>query len=209
MAPFKLSQKNRNPSTLPSMHNPWILLSGLLIFLGNIPYIVSILRKETVPNRASWWIWATVNLLVLSSYVSMGNTAAIGIGIGGLIGQVIIAILSIRFGSGGVSRLDRTCILGAIVSALLWWLTSSALTAHILGIFMDFLGWLPTFQKTRVRPRSENLPAWIFWTVGAGLSLFAIDAWTVSSALFILYIFVSNTIVLCILLHDRFVRRTS
>src|SRR3989344_788413 len=108
MAPFKLSQKNRNPSTLPSMHNPWILLSGLLIFLGNIPYIVSILRKETVPNRASWWIWAT-----------------------------------------------------------------------------------------------ENLLAWIFWTVGAGLSLFAIDAWTVSSALFILYIFVSNTIVLCILLHDR------
>src|SRR3989338_5553349 len=201
MAPFKLSQKNRNPSTLPSMHNPWILLSGLLIFLGNIPFIFSILRKETVPNRASWWIWATVNLLVLSSYVSMGQTAAIGIGIGGLIGQIVIAVLSIRFGSGGVSTLDRTCIAGATFSALLWWWTSSALTAHVLGVFMDFLGWLPTFQKTCVHPRSENLSAWILWTAGAGLSLFAIDAWTVSSALFILYIFVSDMIVLSLLAY--------
>lgn len=189
------------------MQNPWILLSGVLVLLGNVPYIFAILRKETVPNRASWWIWAGVNLLVVSSYISLGNTAAIGVGLGGLIGQIVIALLSIRYGTGGVSKLDRTCIIGAVGSALLWWATSSAFLAHVLGVFMDFLGWLPTFQKTRVQPQSEDLFSWFLWTTGAMLAFFSIETWSVSSSLFLVYIFVTDTIVLSMILYHRFASR--
>jgi hypothetical protein len=48
--------------------------SGLVLLLGNIPYILSIRRGDTRPNRVTWAIWTVISLILLGSSYASGVT---------------------------------------------------------------------------------------------------------------------------------------
>ena len=185
------------------------LLSGLLTLIANIPYIISILKGKTKPNRATWWIWCGVDLILAFTYQETGATAALGLAYGSLLGVLIIAVLSLRYGVQGMTTLDYVCLLSAIGTAVLWLTTSSPFLPHFLIVCIDFFGWLPTFQKTLNDPGSEEPLAWMLWVCGAFVALLNIDLFTFWNMFFPLYIVISDGTIAVLTTRYRYRLRRS
>ena len=74
------------------------IIAGIIAFLAYIVYLISILRGKTKPNRATWWIWAFMGLVVGLSYHSSGAVNTIWVPYVEFLGPFSIAILSIKYG---------------------------------------------------------------------------------------------------------------
>ncbi len=186
----------------------WLnLLASFLTLGGYVPYTIGILQHKTRPNRVTWWIWLCVGVLVLTTYHSLGSTAALGMAMGSVIGQAVVAGLSIKYGTGGTTNFDRACLLSALGIAVLWFLTSSAFLPYLLTLSLDVVGWLPTFRKSLRDPGSENLAAWSLWNLSQIVSLLNVQQWTISNALYPLVYFVTNCALIAVLLRHRWRKR--
>ncbi|MBE9207049.1 hypothetical protein IQ244_11055 [Nostoc sp. LEGE 06077] len=178
-------------------------IAGFLSILCFVPYIVTILQGKTKPNRATWWIWVILSAVISASYYSTGATNTIWLPVCGGIGQLMIAILSLKYGEGGWSRFDRLCLLGVGMSLLLWWQFNSPLIALLSNILIDFLGALPTIKKSYYEPQTENFLTWSLYLVASTINLFAIESWSVALWAFPLYIFLINTTIVIFLLRNK------
>ena len=168
------------------------LIAGILSFSAYIIYIVATVKGTTKPNRATWWILTLVGLLIASSYYAEGARATIWIALSYVLGPAIIAVLSLKYGEGRWERLDKICLSGALISAVIWIFSQSALVVLLINIFMDFLGLAPTIKKSYLRPSGEDRPAWTLESIASALNIFAIEGWTFSIAFYPLYLLVIN-----------------
>lgn len=179
------------------------IISGFITLSGMAPYIVSILRKRTKPNIVTWWIWSGVGFLIAATYYDIGSRAALGLSIGSFIGNCFIALLALKYGVGGSSKTDRVCLLGATVTAVLWWLLPSAFIPHLLAILIDFFGWLPTLRKTLEDPSTENSTAWMLWTFAALFSFIALSGRNGIDAIYPMFIVITDGIILFLVLRYK------
>ncbi len=180
------------------------IAAGVLSILGFVPYIITILQGKTRPNRATWWIWLILSIVISASnyFVGAGNT--IWLPVCGGIAQFIIALLSLKYGEGGWSRFDRMCVLGVSISLVLWWQFNVPFITLLLNIVIDFLGALPTIKKSFLEPEKENLLTWSLYFVASLLNLLAIEHWNLKILAFPLYIFYVNATIVIFLLRPKF-----
>lgn len=179
------------------------IVAGFLSLLGFVPYLVTIWQGKTRPNRATWWIWAIVGLILCTSYYSSGAVETIWVPVGCAIGHFIIAILALKYGEGGWNRFDRACFLGASISLLLWWRFSSPLIALVINIVIDFLGALPTIKKSYYKPETEDLLTWMIFLSAHTLNLFAIKEWSFLLSCYPLYLFCIVATIVVLLLYRK------
>ena len=159
-------------------------LAGIISLAAYAPYILSILRKETKPNRASWIIWAIVSTIIALSYREAGASYAFLAPVGYVIGSTIVFILSIRHGVGGWTPFDRKCLIGAAISLVLWWVFNSPMSALLINLFINLLGTLPTARKAWYQPETESKVAWSLFSLGSIVNLFAVEEWIFSMAVY-------------------------
>ena len=98
------------------------IFAGLIGLLGYLPYIITTVKGKTKPNRATWWVWGFLGIVQLFSYYhseSNFDSAAWLLACYTLC-QIIMALLSIKFGEGGWDKLDKICFIGVIFSIILW-----------------------------------------------------------------------------------------
>lgn len=171
--------------------------SGVIAIVAYVPYIISILKGKTKPNRASWWIWAVLGIIICASYWSVGarNTFWFTLPIG----MVTTALLSLKYGVGGWTTFDRLCLLGAAAGLLMWWVSGIPFTALAIAILIDVMGFFPTIRKIWYEPGSEDLLTWAMFFIAAVLNVAAIDRWTLEIAAYPLYIVIFNSLVFVLL----------
>src|ERR1700730_15252856 len=102
-------------------------LAGVISLFGFVPYIMEIVRGKTRPNRATWWIWTMVGAMLCASYYASGARHTIWVPISYVVGPLVTALLSVKYGEGGSGRFDRFCLGSTLLSLLAWWLARSAL----------------------------------------------------------------------------------
>lgn len=178
--------------------------AGIITLVALIPYVIAILRKETKPNRATWWIWLVVGLMIGISYYSSGAKHTIWVPVTYVIGPLIIVALSFKYGEGGWTWFDRSCLLVAGISAVLWWMFKTPLIALLINLFIDFLGALPTIRKSYSEPKGEDRTAWTLFFAGNVVNLFAVETWTFSIAVYPIYmLLLTGTIAGLLFLRPR------
>ena len=162
-----------------------------------IPYIRSILKGKTKPNRASWWIWAVLGVIISASYWSVGARNSFWVTLP--IGIVTTALLSLRYGIGGWTPFDRACLAGAGAGLAMWLLSGSPALALYICIFTDAVGYLPTLRKVYLDPGSEDKLTWCLFFAAGVLSLLSIDKWSAEIAIYPVYACISLPIVIALL----------
>lgn len=173
--------------------------AGIFSLLGFVPYIVTILQGKTSPNRASWSIWASLGIVLAVSNYSAGAKETMWLLTAYAFCQITIAVLSLKYGEGGWNTFDRTCLLGAFISIVLWQLFDSPLIAITISIAIDSLGALPTIKKSYLQPETEDLFSWLMFWVAGTLNICALSRWTVELAAQPIYLFSFNSIVVILL----------
>jgi hypothetical protein len=182
------------------------IASGVVLLCGNIPYISSIRRGETRPNRVTWGIWTTIGFILLGSSYSLGATNTLWLQIAQVISQVIITFYAFKYSRGQWYFLDRVCLAGASLSLVFWWQSGSPFVALLMNIAMDILGAVPTIKKIYYDPKSEDLTFWVLSFISAVLNLFAIENFSIAFIAFPVYLFILNVVILLLLTRRVVVR---
>ena len=179
-------------------------ISGFIIAMASIPYIVSIFKNGTRPSRTTWWIWTMLSILISLSYHESGASNTLWVPIVYVGDQLIVALISLtRYGEGGRGKLDIACMTGAFIGVLLWWLSGSAVLALAAFISADLFGSVPTIEKSRIRPESEDIFAWVMTVTGNTLNIFAAERLVPEILAYPFYAAITSGVILYFLLRRK------
>ncbi len=177
------------------------LIAGIIAFLAYIIYVISILRGKTKPNRATWWIWAFMGLVVGLSYYASGAQNTIWVPFIEFIGPLSIALLSIKYGEGGLdNKTDLICLFGAILSVILWIIFDNPVIALVSSLVVDSFAIVPTIKKSYLRPEGEDFWAWFGTGIADSLNMFAVEKFIFAILVYPIYMLVSDLIIIFVLL---------
>ena len=181
------------------------IAAGVLEFATCAIYVWSILKGETKPDRVTWWILALVSGMITVSYYASGARETIWLPLAYAISFLIISILSLKYGEGPASlhTLDRVSLIGTVASAGVWWVVRSPVPALFMNICTEFIGLVPTINKSYRRPWTESRASWVMATIASLLNVFAIGEWTVIIATYPVYVFVTNALIALFILRKK------
>ena len=107
--------------------------------------------------------------------------------------MIVVAGLSFKYGERGWSLLDKLSVIGAGAGLMLWALTSDPVLAYYLTTCVDAMGAIPTIQKAWARPETEDRLTWSLFLLSNIINLFAIRQWTLTIALYPVYVVMLST----------------
>ncbi len=139
------------------------ILAVILAVGGYVPYILAVLRGQTRPNRASWWIFALSAGAGAASSWAAGARGTVGVPATFAVCCIVVGLLAIRRGEGGFGRLDLSCLGIALAALVVWWATGEPLLATAMLAIADLAGTVPTVAKAWRDPAREHGGSWIIW----------------------------------------------
>lgn len=178
------------------------IVAGLLAIASYVPYIISVCKKRTCPSRTTWWILTGATLCTLKAYSASGDGNALWVAIGDVVGILVIALLSISYGTGGKDGADIVCFVGSTIGMLLWWMFDSPVVGLVTMLLVDGLAIVPTVTKTYQHPEQEDRLAWVLYAVGHLLSVTAIEDWTIAAAIYPIYHSASGSTIVVLTLRS-------
>ena len=182
------------------------VVSGFLFVFAFFPYGRAIVRGETKPAKASWIIWATLDLITLIGMFAKHTTN--GQIIGAVIGAWTVAALSLKYGNPGWTKLDKLCLGAGVVGILLWQVFSNPVLGIITSLSVVFFGSFPTFESAWTDPSRENKIAWTILWVSCVCAIIAIPKWTLADAAQpITFTIIESVMMYILYVHARTIRR--
>jgi len=177
------------------------LLTGVVIFVGYIPYIKDTLLRKTQPHRTSWLIWSILGGIAFFSQLSKGAGNSLWLPGVQTFAVLIVFGLSIKFGMGGLSKMDIFSLLVAGIGVVVWILTKEALFALLITVFVDLIGGFLSVVKSYKNPESETLITWILDGIAGLLAMVAVGKMDWILLIYPLYMFLVNlAVVMAIIL---------
>jgi hypothetical protein len=181
--------------------------SAILNGIGFVPYVRAILRGKTKPERASWWIWTVIVLVALAAQAAAGATWSLFLAGGLFVGDVVVALLSLRYGYGRFKGRDFLSLAVAVFGVWLWKVTNNPLAALVVIIAVDFLGnWLTLIKSWRA-PYSENLITWMTISVAAAAGVLSVGSFNSTRIVFPAYVLIANCFTAATILYRRHWRK--
>lgn len=181
----------------------FLLLSILLPIYSPIPYIRSILRRQTKPHRTTRLVYLLIGLLTTISLFASGERVAVWISGVSLLQAIVLFFLGLRYGVGGWSKTDLICLIFAIIGVIAWQTTNDPVWGLYFGIGADFFGTIPTIIKTWRLPTSEEPQFYILDAAAGGFSLLALSSWTPGDFSYPLYLMLINATVAILTQKNR------
>lgn len=148
-------------------------LSVVLFLVGTIPYIIDILRGNTKPHRMAMFIFVLLSAIAFTGQLLEGAEESLWFAGVLLLNQIILFILSFKYGMGGFTRRDKISLALTILIVVVWYLTDSVALALVLTVTVNTIGKFLVMSKVYEHPYTELLYSWIVSTFA---SIFAVLA---------------------------------
>ncbi len=177
--------------------------SGLLSLISTFPYIRDIFRKKTKPERGTWWIWSLLSVVFLFAQFDAGATWSLGLTIGEVVGLLVIAILSLRYGYGKFDTRDSIGLVIAVIGIVVWQVTDSPLAAILIVMMVDVVAYGLTLRKAWRAPRTETLSSWVMSALSGILAVLAVGDAGFTVLIYPLYVAVFDGSVTLIISYRR------
>jgi hypothetical protein len=178
-------------------------ISGALFLASLIPYVRSILKGDTKPQRITWFIWMILVFIAFFSQLAKGATWSLLLTAGDAINIVIVFILSIKYGVGGFRKIDIISLIGAGVSLLLWYFTNEPAIALFLIIIIDIIGANLTIIKAWKNPETEIWIGWAMCGIGGLFGIFSVGSFNFILIAYPLYICLINSFIAVVIISRK------
>lgn len=178
-------------------------VAGIISFGAYLVYIFSIIKKETRPSRATWWILTIVGSVTGLSYYFSGAVDTIWVPVADVVGIFIVAVLSIKYGEGGLNPFDISCFLVSMTGLVLWYIFKEPVAALILNLSMDFVGMLPTIKKSYLEPTGESRFSWLLTFSGNILNFGGINVASFGVLIYPIYMSITSGAVTILLYFPK------
>lgn len=162
------------------------IISGLIIILSVLPYLLRTFQRKIQPDLVSWGVWAVIGLSLLLTYRSSGATTNIWAAVFGFLNPLLVVIVAFWRGERRKPNLlEITCLSIGLVSILLWFFVNQdkelSKYALFIGIFADACGAIPTIAFVWRNPDKDRPFAWLAFSIASFLNMFAIENQSVSN----------------------------
>jgi hypothetical protein len=164
-------------------------------------YVFDIFKGSIKPERATWFIWTILGIITFLSQKADGAHASLWFIGAQTFGSCIIFVLSLKYGSGGLTKFDLTCLVAAGFGLILWKLTSNPFYALLINIGIDATGAIPTIRKAYLDPASETPLPWFMSGAGGWLGALAVGQLSFTLLLYPVYLATIDTTVALLLLR--------
>jgi len=174
------------------------LVSGVIVIISVVPYAIRTWQAKIPPNPTSWGLWTVIGLVLLLTFYSSGAKANLWPVVFGFTNPLLIFILLLRNRAKWkkFENLEYVCLVVTLISLWMWLrmhdkeeLAQYALYAAILA---DICAAIPTIAFVWRFPLEDRPFAWVLFSTGYGLSIFAISEHTFSN-----YILPACIIIVC------------
>ncbi len=175
----------------------FVIFGAILSLVGSTTYALATIKGKTKPNRVTWFLWALAPMIAFSASVKDGVGLPALMTFTAGFGPLIIFLSSFvnRKAFWKISPLDIVCGILSVLALALWLATGSGFIAILLSILADFIAGIPTLIKAYKSPETENYSVFLFASISAVITLFAIDKYEFSY-----YAFPAYILAICLLL---------
>jgi hypothetical protein len=163
------------------------ILSGVIVLFGGPPYLYDILKGKTKPQRTTWFIWTVLGVTAFVSQLQLGaHWSLVFVGLNGA-GNLLVFLLSLRFGVGGWKLGDVLAAIIAGIGIVTSLVAKDPLIALLGVIGADFTGTILTLQKTFILPSTETSITWFFLGTSSFFAILSVGSWDVKLLLYPVY----------------------
>mgnify|MGYP005615719607 FL=1 len=183
------------------------IIAACLAIVGNVPYLIDVIKKRVQPHPYTWFIWTIVSCVIFFGQVARGA------GVGAIptaaseIFTIIIFALSLRYGwkSGfkNIVKSDTYFLIAALLGLIPWILTKDPTISVIIVVTIDLIAFTPTLRKTYRHPETETPMLYSMNALRHFLALFSLQAYNIATMLHSLAMIVTNTAMTVIILRNR------
>ena len=184
------------------MTNFFSLFSAIIFIASYYFYIISIFRKETKPQKASWIIWSITDIIILATLL-LQNVSNYHLSFAATIGSILIVFLSFKYGVSGWRKIDFICLSVSGVGLLFWQLYNNPLVALIILSLTQIIATIPTAVYVWKYPKTENKISWGLFFIAGIFGVFAIPVWNPENYVFPLSILVVSIPFFIMLFRDK------
>ena len=166
------------------MAETFAILSGALMCLAGPPYLISILRHRTKPERTSWFIWSALGVIAFVTQVGLGaHWSLVYAGVNAA-GNLLVFLLSLKFGVGGWKKIDVLSLIIAAIGAIISLVARDPLYALYGVVAANAAGTVPTLYKTYFAPKTESSIAWFFISTSSLFGALSVGSWSFNLLLY-------------------------
>lgn len=180
---------------MPDIKTAISLVAVLLTFVAYVPYFRDTFAGKTTPHIYTWFIWGLVTAIAYSLQVSAGAGVGSWVTLAVVVACFLVFILGMRSGKKDITKLDTLFFILSLIALFLWLIAKQPILSIILVSITDMLGFVPTIRKSWDKPYSETLFLYALNSFRHGLSLLALEhysivtylyplTWTFANALF-------------------------
>lgn len=182
--------------------NIWTITMVLLALVSPISYARSMIKGQAKPHKVTRLIVWLVSITALLGVVGSSNLAGILFAGIFLARATFLFGMSLKYGVGGSTRLDKICLVGGIAALSTYALTGNGLYAILLGILTDIIAFVPTFVKTWHQPETEDPTYFFIEMIAAICGILAVGEIRVD-ILFPIYFTVCNILLLIFIYRKK------
>ncbi len=183
------------------------IIAAILAIIGNVPYVLDVIKDKVKPQAYTWFIWSLV-----SATTFFGGLVK-GAGIGALpiavseIFTIIIFFLSLRYGFKKTSKTDTGFLYAALVGIIFWIITKDPTISVIIAVSIDIIAFLPTLRKTWVYPATEVKLLYATNVMRHILILCSIEAYNIATMLHSIAMIITNSLMVLFLIFHSIGKR--
>lgn len=165
------------------MKELFAIIAALLVIAGHAPYVRSMRRRTIEPHPYTWFVGALVSAIILAGQYAGGAGVGILPTAASALFSLTIFLLSFRYGFRGITKLDTALLVLALFAVVPWLMTDDPTLSVVLAVGIDLVAFAPTLRKTWLRPTSEPRLVYAVNLLRHGISLLALEAYSVATAL--------------------------
>ena len=141
----------------------------------------------------SWLIWTILQIVGVAAQIKDGaGYGAWALAIGAFFCFAIF-LLSFKYGTKNISKFDLSCLIAAVGAVGIYLFIDNPVWATIVVALVDFVGFLPTFRKGFEEPFTETASTFVVSAIANGLSIIALQNYSVTTVLYIGNLFFTNS----------------
>lgn len=184
------------------------IIAAILAIIGNVPYLIDIVKRRVRPHPYTWFVWTIV------SAVTFFGGLAKGAGIGALptgtseIFTLIIFIFSLQYGFKNISHIDTVFLVIAVLGLVPWILTHDPTVSVVIMVSIDLIAFIPTLRKTWKYPKTETPLLYSMNVSRHVLTLFSLRAYNIATMLHSIAMITTNSIMTLMIIRKKKVART-
>lgn len=156
------------------------VLAAALMFIGGIPYAISMIKGPSQAVKATWLVYATLDGITFAA-MWVANTWN-GQVLGAFIMSAGTFLVTLRYGKPGWTKLDVACLSIGFIGLVLWYFFSDPNLAIATSLFVVIVGTIPTFKSAWDEPKNESGLGWILFFSSSIPAMMAIPKWDFGNA---------------------------